>query len=42
MGPKKLAKGKLEVRFRKSGEVHEIPLDEAEDFVVNTVNEGLG
>ncbi len=42
MGPKKLAEGKLEVRFRKSGEVHEIPLDEAEDFVVNMVNEGLG
>jgi len=37
MGPKKLAEGKLEVRFRKSGEVHDIPLDEAEDFIVNTV-----
>ncbi|OPX40561.1 MAG: proline--tRNA ligase [Desulfobacteraceae bacterium 4484_190.3] len=37
MGPKKLAEGKVEVKFRKSGEVREIPFDEVEDFVVQAV-----
>ncbi len=37
IGPKRLAEGKVEIKFRRSGEVHIFTLEEAEDFVVNAV-----
>ena len=37
IGPKRLAEGKVEIKFRRSGEVHIFTLKEAEDFVVNAV-----
>ncbi len=41
VGPKRLAEGKVEVRFRRTGEVHVLSLDEAVDFVVRTVREEM-
>jgi prolyl-tRNA synthetase len=37
IGPKRLAEGKVEIKFRRSGEVLIFTLEEAEDFVVNAV-----
>jgi prolyl-tRNA synthetase len=37
IGPKRLAEGKVEIKFRRSGEVRIFSLEEAEDFVVNAV-----
>jgi prolyl-tRNA synthetase len=42
VGPKKLAEGKVEIRFRKSGEVREVPFDEVENFVVDAVRREQG
>lgn len=39
IGPKRLAEGKVEVRFRRSGEVKILSLDEVEDFIVGSVRE---
>jgi prolyl-tRNA synthetase len=41
VGPKRLAEGKVEVRIRRTGEVHVLALAEAEEFVVRTVREGM-
>jgi prolyl-tRNA synthetase len=37
IGPKRLAEGKVEVRFRQSGEVNILSLEEVEAFIVHTV-----
>jgi len=41
MGPKKLAEGKVEMRFRKAGEVREIDLVGAAEYITNIVTEEL-
>jgi prolyl-tRNA synthetase len=41
VGPKRLAEGKMEIRFRRTGEVHVLGLDEAVEFVVRAVQEGM-
>ncbi|MCK4535102.1 MAG: proline--tRNA ligase, partial [Syntrophobacterales bacterium] len=41
IGAKSLAEGKVEVRFRESGEVEKIPLETAKDFIIKTINNGL-
>jgi len=37
MGPKKFAEGKAEVRFRKSGEVRELDLNGAAEYIADIV-----
>jgi prolyl-tRNA synthetase len=41
IGPKRLAEGKVEVRFRRSGEVKILSQKEVEDFIVSTVREEM-
>jgi prolyl-tRNA synthetase len=41
IGPKRLAEGKVEVRFRRSGEVNILSLEEVEAFIVHTVKEEM-
>jgi len=41
IGAKSLAEGKVEVRFRESGEVEKIPLETISDFIIKTINNGL-
>ncbi|NPU84603.1 MAG: proline--tRNA ligase [Syntrophaceae bacterium] len=41
VGPKRLAEGKVEVRIRRTGEVHVLPLDEAVEFVDRTVRDEM-
>jgi prolyl-tRNA synthetase len=41
IGPKRLTEGNLEVRFRQSGEVKILSLNEVEDFIVNVVKAEL-
>jgi prolyl-tRNA synthetase len=41
IGPKRLAEGKLEVRFRRSGDVKIVSLEDAPDFIVRTVREEM-
>jgi prolyl-tRNA synthetase len=41
IGPKRLAEGKVEVRFRKTGEVKILPLEDLEAFIVSTVRENM-
>jgi len=41
IGPKRLAEGKVEVRFRRSGEVKILSLEEVEAFIVHTVKEEM-
>jgi prolyl-tRNA synthetase len=41
IGPKRLEEGAVEVRFRKSGELKVVPLEEVVDFVVKKVDEEL-
>ncbi|MBW2631247.1 MAG: proline--tRNA ligase, partial [Deltaproteobacteria bacterium] len=41
IGAKSLAEGKVEVRFRKSGEVEKIALETVRDFIIKTINDGL-
>lgn len=41
IGPKKLAEGNLEVKFRRSGEVVTLSLNEVADFIVKTVREEM-
>jgi prolyl-tRNA synthetase len=41
LGSKKLSEGTVEVKFRQSKAVTEVALDGVEDFIVNTVREGL-
>ena len=41
IGPKRLAEGKVEVRFRRSGEVKILSQKEVEDFIISTVKEEM-
>jgi prolyl-tRNA synthetase len=41
IGPKRLAEGKVEVRFRQSGEVNILSLEEVEAFIVHTVKQEM-
>jgi len=41
IGSKKLKEGKVEVRFRSAGTVNEIPVGEAEDYIVKAIREEL-
>jgi prolyl-tRNA synthetase len=41
VGPKRLAEGKVEIRVRRTGEVHALGLDEAVEFVDRAVREGM-
>lgn len=41
IGPKRLAEGKVEVRFRRSGDVKIVSLEEAPDFIVQAVREEM-
>ncbi len=41
IGPKRLAEGRVEVRFRRSGEVKILSLEEVEAFIVHTVKEEM-
>jgi len=41
VGPKKLAEGKVEIKFRRSGEVVTLPLSEAGEFIVARIAEGM-
>jgi prolyl-tRNA synthetase len=41
IGPKRLAEGKVEVRFRRSGEVKILSLEEVKAFIVHTVKEEI-
>ncbi|MBN2538544.1 MAG: proline--tRNA ligase, partial [Deltaproteobacteria bacterium] len=41
IGAKSLAEGKVEVRFRKSGEVEKIPIETIRDFIVKTIHNSL-
>ena len=41
IGAKSLAEGKVEVRFRKSGEVEKIPLETVRDFIAKTIMDQL-
>jgi prolyl-tRNA synthetase len=42
VGKKNLVDGNVEVRFRRSGEVEIVPVEEVRDYVVDKVREGLG
>jgi len=41
VGARSLAEGKVEVRFRKSGEVEKIPLETVRDFITKTITDQL-
>jgi prolyl-tRNA synthetase len=41
VGAKILAEEKVEVKFRKSGEVEKIPLETVRGFIIKTINDGL-
>jgi prolyl-tRNA synthetase len=41
IGPKRLAEGKVEVRFRQSGEVKILLLEDLKDFIVSSVREKI-
>jgi prolyl-tRNA synthetase len=41
IGPKRLKEGKIEVKMRKSDEVEVLTLEQAKEFIVKTVKEGL-
>jgi prolyl-tRNA synthetase len=41
IGPKKLSEGKVEIRYRRTGEVTPLPVSEAEAFLVGRITEGM-
>ena len=42
IGPKRLAEGKVELKIRKTGEVRVLPIEEARDFILESVQKETG